>query len=213
MLTCSHPVRRHPTDCCKVCPQEERTTAALEHSDMMQADSPRYCKFGKNYYHNSDSWHPWVPLFGEMKCINCWCDVSKYDTRGNSLTLPKCYFYVIKFFLILNGWYFHYITKEMNHSFQRVQTKCIHDNWIQDLIRNWSQYCECAVCVCCVCVCWVIPQFCCSVFKVPLSSLYWLICLVNSLYISSSSRQQLVSVKISNKNFVTYVLILAYGVS
>lgn len=43
---------------------------------MMQADGPRHCKFGKHYYQNSDNWHPWVPLVGEMKCINCWCDVS-----------------------------------------------------------------------------------------------------------------------------------------
>ncbi|XP_061576140.1 chordin isoform X2 [Cololabis saira] len=74
VLTCSHPVRRSPSDCCKVCPEEERTSVGLEHSDMMQADGPRPCKFGKNYYQNSDSWHPWVPLVGEMKCINCWCD-------------------------------------------------------------------------------------------------------------------------------------------
>ncbi|XP_031591348.1 chordin isoform X1 [Oreochromis aureus] len=90
MLTCSHPVRRHPTDCCKVCPQEERTTAALEHSDMMQADSPRYCKFGKNYYHNSDSWHPWVPLFGEMKCINCWCDHGVTKCQRKQCPLLTC---------------------------------------------------------------------------------------------------------------------------
>ncbi|XP_071327938.1 chordin isoform X1 [Trachinotus anak] len=74
VLTCSHPVRRNPSDCCKECPEEERTPAGLEHSDMMQADGPRHCKFGKNYYQNSDNWHPWVPLVGEMKCINCWCD-------------------------------------------------------------------------------------------------------------------------------------------
>nr|XP_015807610.2 chordin isoform X1 [Nothobranchius furzeri] len=74
VLTCSHPVRRSPSDCCKECPEEERTPAGLQHSDMMQADGPRHCKFGKNYYQNSDSWHPWVPLVGEMKCINCWCD-------------------------------------------------------------------------------------------------------------------------------------------
>lgn len=75
-LTCSHPVRRNPTDCCKECPEEVKTPPGLEHSDMMQADGPRHCKFGKNYYQNSDNWHPWVPMVGEMKCINCWCDVS-----------------------------------------------------------------------------------------------------------------------------------------
>uniref|UniRef100_A0A3Q3FU86 Chordin n=1 Tax=Labrus bergylta TaxID=56723 RepID=A0A3Q3FU86_9LABR len=74
VLTCTHPVRRNPSDCCKECPEEEKTPAGLEHSDMMQADGPRHCKFGKNYYQNSDNWHPWVPLVGEMKCINCWCD-------------------------------------------------------------------------------------------------------------------------------------------
>ncbi|XP_037332499.2 chordin [Pungitius pungitius] len=74
LLTCSHPVRRNPSDCCKECPEEERTPPGLEHGDMMQADGPRNCKFGKNYYQNSDNWHPWVPLVGEMKCINCWCD-------------------------------------------------------------------------------------------------------------------------------------------
>ncbi|XP_013881147.1 chordin isoform X2 [Austrofundulus limnaeus] len=74
VLVCSHPVRRNPSDCCKECPEEERTPAGLRHTDMMQADGPRHCKFGKNYYQNSDSWHPWVPLVGEMKCINCWCD-------------------------------------------------------------------------------------------------------------------------------------------
>ncbi|XP_008283008.1 chordin isoform X2 [Stegastes partitus] len=73
-LTCSQPVRRNPSDCCKECPEEDRTPAGVEHGDMMQADGPRHCKFGKNYYQNSDSWHPWVPLVGEMKCINCWCD-------------------------------------------------------------------------------------------------------------------------------------------
>lgn len=91
VLTCSHPVRRNPSDCCKECPEEERTPAGLEHSDMMQADGPRHCKFGKNYYQNSDNWHPWVPLVGEMKCINCWCDVSivgakRYDPSVNTVT-------------------------------------------------------------------------------------------------------------------------------
>ncbi|XP_032401705.1 chordin [Xiphophorus hellerii] len=104
VLTCSHPVRRSPSDCCKECPEEERTPAGLEHSDMMQADGPRYCKFGKNFYQNSDSWHPWVPLVGEMKCINCWCDhgVTKCQrkqcpvltcsniTRTESSCCPEC---------------------------------------------------------------------------------------------------------------------------
>ncbi|XP_029964425.1 chordin [Salarias fasciatus] len=74
LLTCSHPVRRNPSDCCKECPEEDRGAPGLEHGDMMQADSPRHCKFGKNFYQNSETWHPWVPMVGEMKCINCWCD-------------------------------------------------------------------------------------------------------------------------------------------
>ncbi|CAN9511148.1 unnamed protein product [Ophioblennius macclurei] len=73
-LTCSHPVRRNPSDCCKECPEEDRGAPGQQHRDMMQADSPRHCKFGKNFYQNSESWHPWVPMVGEMKCINCWCD-------------------------------------------------------------------------------------------------------------------------------------------
>ncbi|CAL8359796.1 unnamed protein product [Merluccius merluccius] len=74
VLTCSRPVRRNPSDCCKECPEEEKPPAGLEHADMMQADGTLHCKFGKNYYQNSDNWHPRVPLVGEMKCINCWCD-------------------------------------------------------------------------------------------------------------------------------------------
>ncbi|XP_056297650.1 chordin isoform X1 [Pseudoliparis swirei] len=78
-LTCSHPLRRSLSDCCKECPPEEERTPTAggrgpEHGDMMQADGPRSCKFGKSFYQNSDNWHPWVPLVGEMKCINCWCD-------------------------------------------------------------------------------------------------------------------------------------------
>ncbi|MBN3298518.1 CHRD protein, partial [Amia calva] len=71
-LTCSKPIRRNLADCCKECPEEEKDP--LEHTDMMQADGTSHCKFGKNYYQNSDNWHPHVPLFGEMKCITCWCD-------------------------------------------------------------------------------------------------------------------------------------------
>lgn len=88
VLTCAHPVRRNPSDCCKECPEEEKTSAALEHSDMMQADGPRHCKFGKNLYQNSDNWHPWVPLVGEMKCINCWCDVSNGGAASCSSSSP-----------------------------------------------------------------------------------------------------------------------------
>lgn len=73
-LTCSRPIRRNPSDCCKECPAED--TPPLEDDEMMQADGTRHCKFGKNYYQNSEHWHPSVPLVGEMKCITCWCDVS-----------------------------------------------------------------------------------------------------------------------------------------
>lgn len=73
-LPCAKPVRRSPSDCCKECPEEEGRL--LDHADMMQADGTPLCKFGKNYYQNTHNWHPHVPLFGEMKCITCWCDVS-----------------------------------------------------------------------------------------------------------------------------------------
>uniref|UniRef100_A0A672N067 Chordin n=1 Tax=Sinocyclocheilus grahami TaxID=75366 RepID=A0A672N067_SINGR len=71
-LTCSRPIRRNPSDCCKECPAED--TPPLEDDEMMQADGARHCKFGNNYYQNSEHWHPRVPLVGEMKCITCWCD-------------------------------------------------------------------------------------------------------------------------------------------
>ncbi|KAG9348178.1 hypothetical protein JZ751_001913 [Albula glossodonta] len=66
------PIRRSPSDCCKECPEDERRL--LDHTDMMQSDGTPLCKFGKNYYQNTHNWHPHVPLFGEMKCITCWCD-------------------------------------------------------------------------------------------------------------------------------------------
>uniref|UniRef100_A0A8C4VVE9 Chordin n=1 Tax=Gopherus evgoodei TaxID=1825980 RepID=A0A8C4VVE9_9SAUR len=72
-LTCSNPVRVSPSDCCKQCPG-----APPELSDMMQADGPRACRFGRQWYMNNESWHPTVPPFGEMKCITCWCVVSAW---------------------------------------------------------------------------------------------------------------------------------------
>ncbi|XP_061638682.1 chordin isoform X2 [Phyllopteryx taeniolatus] len=90
VLTCSHPVRRNPSDCCKECPEEEETPGDLEHADMMQADGPRHCKFGKNYYQNSDNWHPWVPLVGEMKCINCWCDHGVTKCQRKQCPVQTC---------------------------------------------------------------------------------------------------------------------------
>nr|XP_025034940.1 chordin [Pelodiscus sinensis] len=70
-LTCSNPVRVSPSDCCKQCPAPEKSPPEL--SDMMQADGPRPCRFGRQWYMNNESWHPTVPPFGEMKCITCWC--------------------------------------------------------------------------------------------------------------------------------------------
>ncbi|KAM8904369.1 chordin-like [Spinachia spinachia] len=90
LLTCSHPVRRNPSDCCKECPEEERPPPGLQHGDMMQADGPRNCKFGKNYYQNSDNWHPWVPLVGEMKCINCWCDNGATKCQRKQCPVLSC---------------------------------------------------------------------------------------------------------------------------
>uniref|UniRef100_A0A4W5PHR1 Chordin n=1 Tax=Hucho hucho TaxID=62062 RepID=A0A4W5PHR1_9TELE len=101
-LTCSRPVRRSPSECCKECPEEDKPP--LEHADMMQADGTRHCKFGKNFYQNSDNWHPRVPLMGEMKCITCWCDhgVTKCQrkqcpvltcsniTRREGMCCPEC---------------------------------------------------------------------------------------------------------------------------
>ncbi|KAM9442129.1 chordin-like [Salvelinus alpinus] len=101
-LTCSRPVRRSSSDCCKECPEEDNPP--LEHADMMQADGTSHCKFGKNFYQNSDNWHPRVPLMGEMKCITCWCDhgVTKCQrkqcpvltcsniTRREGMCCPEC---------------------------------------------------------------------------------------------------------------------------
>ncbi|XP_039212448.1 chordin [Crotalus tigris] len=70
-LACSNPIRVNPSDCCKQCPASEKTSSLL--SDMMQADGPRACKFGRQWYMHNESWHPIVPPFGEMKCITCWC--------------------------------------------------------------------------------------------------------------------------------------------
>ncbi|XP_066475816.1 chordin [Tiliqua scincoides] len=70
-LTCSNPIRASPSDCCKQCPAPENSPSAF--SDMMQADGPRACKFGRQWYMHNESWHPTVPPFGEMKCITCWC--------------------------------------------------------------------------------------------------------------------------------------------
>ncbi|XP_070801799.1 chordin [Pituophis catenifer annectens] len=70
-LTCSNPIRLNPSDCCKQCPASEKSSSLL--SDMMQADGPRACKFGRQWFMHNERWHPTVPPFGEMKCITCWC--------------------------------------------------------------------------------------------------------------------------------------------
>ncbi|XP_033885023.3 chordin-like [Acipenser ruthenus] len=87
-LTCSNPVRRSPSDCCKECPAEEKTPIDL--TEMMQADGPRACKFGKNWYLNNESWHPEVPPFGEMKCITCWCDDGVTKCQREQCPLLTC---------------------------------------------------------------------------------------------------------------------------
>ncbi|KAG8136237.1 hypothetical protein E2320_009199 [Naja naja] len=70
-LVCNNPIRVNPSDCCKQCPALEKSSSLL--SDMMQADGPRACKFGRQWYMHNERWHPTVPPFGEMKCITCWC--------------------------------------------------------------------------------------------------------------------------------------------
>ncbi|KAG1927791.1 chordin [Pimephales promelas] len=87
-LTCSRPIRANPSDCCKACPAED--TPPLEDDEMMQADGTRHCKFGKNYYQNSEHWHPSVPLVGEMKCITCWCDHGVTKCQRKQCPLLSC---------------------------------------------------------------------------------------------------------------------------
>ncbi|KAM6159501.1 chordin isoform 2-T2 [Erethizon dorsatum] len=70
-LACAQPVRAKPTDCCKQCPGEERSQPPL--GDSMQADGPRGCRFAGQWFPESQSWHPSVPPFGEMRCITCRC--------------------------------------------------------------------------------------------------------------------------------------------
>ncbi|KAG5269814.1 hypothetical protein AALO_G00206460 [Alosa alosa] len=72
-LTCSRPIRRSPTDCCKECPAEV-PPQEQEGEELMQGDGPRSCKFGRSFHQHSERWHPRVPLVGEVKCITCWCD-------------------------------------------------------------------------------------------------------------------------------------------
>ncbi|XP_051966675.1 chordin-like isoform X2 [Xyrauchen texanus] len=87
-LTCSRPIRRNPSDCCKECPAED--TPPLDDDETMQADGTRHCKFGKNFYQNSEHWHPSVPLVGEMKCITCWCDHGVTKCQRKQCPLLSC---------------------------------------------------------------------------------------------------------------------------
>ncbi|XP_030634623.1 chordin [Chanos chanos] len=87
-LTCSRPIRRSPTDCCKECPTED--TPTLEDGELMQADGTRLCKFGRNYYQSSENWHPRVPLAGELKCITCWCDHGVTKCQRKQCPLLSC---------------------------------------------------------------------------------------------------------------------------
>ncbi|XP_020861444.1 chordin isoform X1 [Phascolarctos cinereus] len=70
-LTCAQPIRANPTDCCKQCPAGSGSRAWL--GDPMQADGPRGCRFGGQWFPESQRWHPSVPPFGEMTCITCRC--------------------------------------------------------------------------------------------------------------------------------------------
>ncbi|XP_054839001.1 chordin isoform X2 [Eublepharis macularius] len=87
-LTCSHPVRVSPSDCCKQCPASEQSPVAL--SDMMQADGPRACRFGRQWYMHNESWHPTVPPFGEMKCITCWCVSGETHCQRQECSPASC---------------------------------------------------------------------------------------------------------------------------
>ncbi|XP_044290593.1 chordin [Varanus komodoensis] len=87
-LACSNPVRVNPSDCCKQCPASEQSPLAL--SDMMQADGPRACKFGRQWYMHNESWHPTVPPFGEMKCITCWCLSGETHCRRQECSRASC---------------------------------------------------------------------------------------------------------------------------
>ncbi|XP_043378795.1 chordin isoform X1 [Chelonia mydas] len=87
-LTCSNPIRVSPSDCCKQCPVPEKSPPEL--SDMMQADGPRACRFGRQWYMNNESWHPTVPPFGEMKCITCWCVSGETHCQRQECSPASC---------------------------------------------------------------------------------------------------------------------------
>ncbi|XP_077204361.1 chordin isoform X1 [Paroedura picta] len=88
-LTCSNPIRASPSDCCKQCPAaSEQGPVALV--DMMQADGPRACRFGRQWYMHNESWHPTVPPFGEMKCITCWCMSGETHCQRQECSPASC---------------------------------------------------------------------------------------------------------------------------
>ncbi|XP_069753177.1 chordin isoform X2 [Narcine bancroftii] len=88
VLPCSQPVRKNASNCCKECPVTEVTP--FDHTDMMQADGPRPCKFGRHMYMNNNKWHPEVPPFGEMKCITCWCDEGSTKCQREKCPVLTC---------------------------------------------------------------------------------------------------------------------------
>ncbi|XP_067851344.1 chordin [Heptranchias perlo] len=88
LLPCSQPVRRNASNCCKECPVTGITP--FDHTDMMQADGPRPCKFGRHIYMNNNKWHPEVPPFGEMKCITCWCDEGSTKCQREKCPVLTC---------------------------------------------------------------------------------------------------------------------------
>uniref|UniRef100_A0A4W3IHE2 Chordin n=1 Tax=Callorhinchus milii TaxID=7868 RepID=A0A4W3IHE2_CALMI len=85
-LSCSHPIRRNASNCCKECPG----IPPFDHTEMMQADGPRPCKIGRNTYTNNIKWHPEVPPFGEMKCITCWCDEGSTKCQREKCPVLTC---------------------------------------------------------------------------------------------------------------------------
>ncbi|KAJ3590718.1 hypothetical protein NHX12_008667 [Muraenolepis orangiensis] len=117
-------------------------TCGRPHADMMQADGTLHCKFGKSFYQNSDSWHPRVPLVGEMKCINCWCDhgVTKCQrkqcpvltchniTRKDDHCCPEC----------LGKTRTHAHTHTRTHAHTHTFPGCIDSDPILMIVLLWS---------------------------------------------------------------------------
>ncbi|XP_043926340.1 chordin [Protopterus annectens] len=87
-VTCSKPIRTNPSSCCRECPAPEKPP--IDPSDMMQADGPRPCKFGRHWYHNNEQWHPEIPPVGEMKCITCRCENSVTKCQREQCPVLTC---------------------------------------------------------------------------------------------------------------------------